>query len=64
MSLQNKTFFITGGTGFIGKALIKTLLSNGAKIYCYGRSNSKIEYTFGKTVIPITEFPMKGFVRE
>lgn len=61
MSLQNKTFFITGGTGFIGKALIKTLLSNGAKIYCYGRSRSKIEYIFGKTVIPMTEFPMKGF---
>ena len=60
-NLLNKTFFITGGTGFIGKALIKTLLSNGAKIYCYGRSKSKIEYTFGKTVIPVTEFPIKGF---
>ena len=61
MSLQNKTFFITGGTGFIGKALIKTLLSKDAKIYCYGRSKSKIEYTFGKTVISMTEFPMKDF---
>ena len=61
MTLQNKTFFITGGTGFIGKALIKTLLSKGAKIYCYGRSKPKIENTFGKTVIPMTEFPMKDF---
>ncbi|MDD7382230.1 MAG: NAD(P)-dependent oxidoreductase [Bacillales bacterium] len=61
MSLQNKTFFITGGTGFIGKTLIKSLLSKGAKIYCYGRSKSKIENIFGKTVIPMTEFPMKDF---
>ena len=61
INFSNKTFFITGGTGFIGRALIKTLLSDGAKIYCYGRSKSKIEYTFGKTVIPMTEFPMKGF---
>ena len=61
MNIQNKTFFITGGTGFIGKAIIKTLLSYRAKIYCYGRSKTKIENTFGKNVIPITEIPLKDF---
>ena len=56
MNIQNKIFFITGGTGFIGKALINTLLSKGAKIYCYGRSKSKIENTFGNYVIANTDF--------
>ena len=56
MSLQNKTFFITGGTGFIGKALIKTLLTKGAKIYCYGRNISKIESIFGNYAIAKTDF--------
>lgn len=60
MNLLDKTVVITGGTGFIGKNLIHTLLNKGAIIYCYGRSKSKIEHVFGKTVIPITELPMIG----
>lgn len=56
MNFLNKTFFITGGTGFIGKALIKTLLSKDAKIYCYGRNISKIESIFGNSVIAKTDF--------
>lgn len=56
INLLNKTFFITGGTGFIGKALIKTLLTKDAKICCYGRNISKIESIFGKSVIATTDF--------
>lgn len=56
MEFYDKTVFITGGSGFIGKALIKVLLSKCAKIYCYGRDKSKIETIFERTVIPKTDF--------
>ena len=55
-TLSNKTVFITGGTGFIGKSLIGDLLNKGAIIYCYGRSKSKIESIFGDAVNAATDF--------
>jgi FlaA1/EpsC-like NDP-sugar epimerase len=41
MKYQNKTFLITGGTGSLGQALIKRLLSQGAKIIIYSRDEGK-----------------------
>ena len=41
MSYKNKKFFITGGTGSLGKALIKRLQSLGAEIIVYSRDEGK-----------------------
>lgn len=51
MSYKNKKFFITGGTGSLGKALIKRLQSQGAKIIVYSRDEGKQALTFGGTNI-------------
>lgn len=37
MNIENKKILITGGTGFIGKVLIKSLLDKKAKIICLSR---------------------------
>lgn len=52
----NKTIFITGGTGFVGTALIKSLLNQQATIICYGRNIEKIKQKFGNTVIATSSF--------
>lgn len=41
MNYKNKTFLITGGTGSLGKALIKRLKSNCEKIIVYSRDEGK-----------------------
>lgn len=40
---MDKRFFVTGGTGFIGIELIKSLLRNGNQVNCLYRSESKIQ---------------------
>jgi len=51
MNYKNKTFFITGGTGSLGKALIKRLQFQGAKIIVYSRDEGKQALSFGGTDI-------------
>lgn len=51
MSYKNKKFFITGGTGSLGKALIKRLQSLGAEIIVYSRDEGKQALMFGGTNI-------------
>jgi FlaA1/EpsC-like NDP-sugar epimerase len=46
MSYQGKKFFITGGTGSLGKALIKRLKSLGAEIIVYSRDEGKQALSF------------------
>jgi UDP-N-acetylglucosamine 4,6-dehydratase len=46
MSYQEKKFFITGGTGSLGKALIKRLKSLGADIIVYSRDEGKQALSF------------------
>jgi len=41
MMYKNKTFLITGGTGSLGQALIKRLLSYDAKVIIYSRDEGK-----------------------
>ena len=41
MEYHSKTFLITGGTGSLGQALVKRLLSYGAKIIIYSRDEGK-----------------------
>lgn len=47
MSYKNKTFLITGGTGSLGKALIKRLKSQSGKIIVYSRDEGKQALEFG-----------------
>lgn len=47
MKYKNKTFLITGGTGSLGKALIKRLKSQGANIIVYSRDEGKQALEFG-----------------
>jgi len=51
MSYKNKKFFITGGTGSLGQALIKRLKSQGAKIIIYSRDEGKQALIFGDSNI-------------
>jgi len=54
--LKNKTILITGGTGFIGKALINELLLSNANIICYSRSIDKVKQLFGNKVHAVNDF--------
>ena len=56
MNFKNKTVLITGGTGFIGSQLIKSLLAQNVNVICYGRSINKIKQKFGDTVIATDTF--------
>ena len=47
MKYNGKTFLITGGTGSLGKALIKRLKSQGANIIVYSRDEGKQALIFG-----------------
>lgn len=47
MKCQGKTFLITGGTGSLGKALIKRLQGLGAKLIVYSRDEGKQALLFG-----------------
>ncbi len=58
MSLQGKRFLVTGGTGFIGRGVIRALLDAGARVRCFdndsrgssarlGEMLSKIEMVHG-----------------
>lgn len=47
MKYNGKTFMITGGTGSLGKALIKRLKSQGANIIVYSRDEGKQALIFG-----------------
>lgn len=47
MKYQGKTFLITGGTGSLGKALIKRLQGLGAKLIVYSRDEGKQALLFG-----------------
>jgi FlaA1/EpsC-like NDP-sugar epimerase len=49
MKYQDKVFLITGGTGSLGQALIKRLLSEGAKIIIYSRDEGKQAQIFNNT---------------
>ena len=51
MSYRNKTFFITGGTGSLGKALISRLLNQGANVIVYSRDEGKQALTFAGTEV-------------
>ena len=45
---NNKTILITGGTGSLGKALVKKIKNLGWKIVVYSRDEGKQALFFGK----------------
>lgn len=51
MSYKGKKFFITGGTGSLGKALINRLKTQGAEIIVYSRDEGKQALAFAGTNI-------------
>ena len=46
--IKNKTFFITGGTGTLGKALVSKIKSNGGKVVIFSRDEGKQALFFGQ----------------
>ena len=44
-SLNNKTFLVTGASGFVGKALTRKLLTLGATVHTFSRTNPEISNT-------------------
>lgn len=51
MSYKGKKFFITGGTGSLGQAIIKRLLPQGAKVIVYSRDEGKQALLFNGTPV-------------
>lgn len=47
--LKEKTAFVTGATGGIGKSIVKKLLDNGANVVLAARSKDKLN-DFAKTL--------------
>lgn len=45
-SLTNKVIAITGGYGYLGKAICYNLIHHGAKVMVLGKSSEKFKYTF------------------
>ena len=44
--LSEKTVLITGGYGFLGSAIVESLLFHGAKVYVLGRNETKFNESF------------------
>ncbi len=44
--LSGKTILITGGYGFLGTAIVQSLLFHGANVYVLGREESKFKKSF------------------
>jgi nucleoside-diphosphate-sugar epimerase len=42
--IENKKFFITGGTGTLGSALVRRILDNGGQVAIYSRDEAKQAY--------------------
>lgn len=47
--LTEKIILITGGYGYLGKAITESLLYHGATVYVLGKSKQKFDYAFDKT---------------
>jgi NADH dehydrogenase len=43
---------VSGGTGFVGSAIVRELLTRGESVAVFGRDAAKIRATFGEAVIP------------
>ncbi|MDT0677453.1 SDR family NAD(P)-dependent oxidoreductase [Autumnicola musiva] len=48
-NLKSKTVLITGGYGYLGKAVTESLLYHEATVFVLGRSNKKFEETFNES---------------
>lgn len=50
-SLKNKVVIVTGGYGYLGKAITESLLFHEAKVYVMARTESKFTATFGDDMV-------------
>lgn len=55
-----KSILITGGTGFIGQALVSQFLSCGYKVSILSRSSQKVDKIFGAKVSPVSMDNISG----
>lgn len=53
-------FLVTGGTGFIGRKLCRTLVSAGHHVTVLSRSPNRVRQTCGETATPITDLGALG----
>lgn len=47
LDVKNKVIAVTGGYGYLGKAIVKSLVAHGARVFVIGKSSDKFSSAFG-----------------
>jgi NAD(P)-dependent dehydrogenase (short-subunit alcohol dehydrogenase family) len=55
-NLENKIVLITGGYGYLGKAIVESLTFHNAKVYVLGRDSHKFRSSFKQAMLDTTYF--------
>ena len=50
IEIQGRTFLVTGGTGFIGSALVKSLVARGASVRCFDNHSRGVHTKLGDAI--------------
>ncbi len=50
ITIQGRTFLVTGGTGFIGSALVKSLVARGARVRCFDNDSRGVRARLGDAI--------------
>jgi len=55
INLEGKVIAITGGYGYLGQAIVKSLSAHGAKVFLLGRDRNKFEHAIGNALATFVE---------